>query len=149
MGIIARTADKLGVLGSLVSGMGCALCFPALASLGSTIGLGVLAPWERLFVTTLLPLFAAIALAANIVNWFGHRRWYRGAVSVLGPLLVLASLFPLWRFAWSAYTFYVGLALMLAVAVWDLASPPRRRQCAVDTRVHSAPPDVEPQRGAE
>lgn len=39
---IARIADKAGALGTLVSAMGCAMCFPALASLGAAIGLGFL-----------------------------------------------------------------------------------------------------------
>ena len=34
MGLITRIADKAGVLGSIASAMGCAACFPALASLG-------------------------------------------------------------------------------------------------------------------
>lgn len=34
MTFISRIADKVGALGSLVSGMGCAVCFPALASVG-------------------------------------------------------------------------------------------------------------------
>ena len=39
MGLITRIADKAGVLGSIASAMGCAACFPALASLAA-IGLG-------------------------------------------------------------------------------------------------------------
>lgn len=65
MGLITRIADKAGVLGSIASAMGCAACFPALASLGAAIGLGFLARWEGLFITTLIPLFAALALLAN------------------------------------------------------------------------------------
>ena len=39
MSLLTRIADKTGVLGSLVAGMGCAMCFPALASIGAAIGL--------------------------------------------------------------------------------------------------------------
>lgn len=129
-GITARIADTVGTLGSVVSGLSCPLCFPTLASIGSTIGLGFLAPWERLFVTTLLPAFAAIALAANVARWWRSRRWYRGIVGVLGPILVLASLFPLWHVVWRTYPFYAGLALMLAVSVWDLV-PALGRRCGI------------------
>ncbi|WP_456297768.1 hypothetical protein [Candidimonas nitroreducens] len=48
--------------------MGCAACFPALASLGAAIGLGILSRWERLFVTILIPAFAALALLANALG---------------------------------------------------------------------------------
>ncbi|GLZ89353.1 hypothetical protein Pres01_54040 [Metapseudomonas resinovorans] len=50
---VTRIADKTGSLGVLVSAMGCALCFPALASLGAAIGLGFLSQWDGLFITTL------------------------------------------------------------------------------------------------
>ncbi|OIQ88999.1 mercuric resistance protein MerC [mine drainage metagenome] len=42
MTLITRVADKAGAAGAIVSAMGCALCFPALASLGAAIGLGFL-----------------------------------------------------------------------------------------------------------
>ncbi|MCY0443118.1 mercury transport protein MerC, partial [Klebsiella pneumoniae] len=38
MGLMTRIADKTGALGSVVSAMGCAARFPALASFGAAIG---------------------------------------------------------------------------------------------------------------
>lgn len=130
---LTRIADKTGVLGAVVSGIGCAMCFPALASLGATVGLGILAPWERLFITTLLPLFTVIALVANSLLWGNHRQWYRGLPGVLGPLLVLVGLLPfLLRLGVNPFyghlAFYTGLALMVISAVWDLLRP-ASRQC--------------------
>ncbi|CAB3774406.1 MerC family mercury resistance protein [Paraburkholderia humisilvae] len=48
MSFVTRLADKAGLLGSIVSAMGCASCFPAIASLGATIGLGFLSQYEGL-----------------------------------------------------------------------------------------------------
>ena len=42
MSFVTRAADKAGLLGSIASAMGCASCFPAIASLGAAIGLGFL-----------------------------------------------------------------------------------------------------------
>ena len=50
-GLFAQIGDKFGTVGAT---MGCAMCFPALASIGA-VGLGFLAQWEGLFITTLLP----------------------------------------------------------------------------------------------
>jgi mercuric ion transport protein len=52
MGLITRIADKAGALGSVVSAMGCAACFPAIASLGAAIGLGFLQEYEGLFISS-------------------------------------------------------------------------------------------------
>ena len=42
--------------------MGCAMCFPAIASLGAAIGMGFLSQWEGLFINTLLPFFAWVVV---------------------------------------------------------------------------------------
>ena len=73
MRLIAWVGDKTGALGTLVAAMGCSMCFPALASIGAALGLGFLSQWEGLFLDVLLPLFAGIALVANILGWFSHR----------------------------------------------------------------------------
>lgn len=127
MGLITRIADKTGVVGSIVTAMGCAVCFPAMASLGAAIGLGFLSQYEGLFITTLLPLFAAIALLANAVGWLSHRQWPRSLLGVMGPAIVLAALYLFFGRWWTAGLFYAGLALMLGVSLWDLVSPAHRR----------------------
>jgi mercuric ion transport protein len=127
MSLVARIADKSGAIGSIVSAMGCAMCFPALASIGAALGLGFLSQWEGTFVNTLLPLFAGVALLANALGWLSHRQWRRSALGMVGPSLVLAALYPLWRYGWSTWVLYGGLVFMLGASVWDFVSPASRR----------------------
>jgi len=129
---LARLGDKSGALGAIVSTMGCAMCFPALASIGAALGLGFLSQWEGLFLNTLLPLFAWIALGANALGWLSHRQWHRSLAGMIGPAIVLLSLYPWFQYGWSTWTLYGGLALMLGVAIWDLVSPAHRR-CGPDS----------------
>ena len=65
---VARAADKAGVIGAIVSAIGCAACFPALGSLGAALGLGFLSQYEGMFIRILLPLFALVALLANVIS---------------------------------------------------------------------------------
>ncbi|PIX96323.1 MAG: mercury transporter MerC [Hydrogenophilales bacterium CG_4_9_14_3_um_filter_63_34] len=136
--LLPRLADKTGAFGALISTLGCAMCFPALASIGAALGLGFLAQWEDLFVNTLLPLFAALAWLANALGWFSHRQWRRSLAGIIGPSIVLLSLYPWFEYGWSTQTLYAGLALMLVVAVWDMVSPAHRRcgpaSCHVPTQ---------------
>lgn len=122
MNAVTRIADKAGALGSIVSAMGCGACFPALASLGTALGLGFLSQFEKVFITVLLPLFAALALLANALGWFSHRQWHRSALGMIGPTLVLVA-----NFNGAVTLLYVGLATMVAVSVWDFVSPANRR----------------------
>ena len=132
---LTRLFENGGALGAIVAAMGCASCFPALGSLGAALGLGFLAQYEGLFINTLLPVFAWIALGAALVSFWFHRRIVRALAGVAGPAMVLLSLYPLWQYGWSTYLFYFGLAWMLVVAIWDLVSPPRRvcASCSTDT----------------
>lgn len=125
--LLTRIGDKAGSVGALVSTMGCAVCFPALASIGAAVGLGFLSQWEGVLVSTLLPLFAAIVLLANALGWFSHKQWHRSALGMIGPVLVLTG-----RYTFISSVLYTGLVVMLAVAIWDLISPANRR-CRADS----------------
>lgn len=133
MSFVTRAADKAGLLGSIASAMGCASCFPAIASLGAAIGLGFLSQYEGLFIRILLPAFAGVALFANAVGWLNHRQWRRTVPGLIGPLLVLAAVFVMRAYGErSGWLLYPGLAIMLATSLWDLFSP-AQRVCATDT----------------
>ncbi len=132
MGLVTRIADKAGALGSVASAMGCAACFPAIASLGAAVGLGFLSEYEGLFITKLLPLFAAIALIANGLGWFSHRQWHRTLLGMVGPAMVLAAMLLFFGQWWTARLLYTGLAVMVGVSIWDLVSPAHRR-CGPDS----------------
>ena len=134
MGLITRIGDKAGALGSIVSAMGCGACFPAIASLGAAIGLGFLSQYEGLFITRLLPLFAALALLANALGWLSHRQWHRSLLGMIGPAIVLAALLLFFGNWWTENLLYVGLAFMVGVSIWDFVSPANRR-CEPDACV--------------
>lgn len=137
---IARAADKAGALGSIVSAASCPACFPALAGLGTAAGLGVFSGYEGLFLTTLLPLFAAVALVANALGWLRHRQWHRSILGMIGPAIVLAAMLLFFGHWWTAELLYTGLAFMVGVSLWDLLSPAHKRcgtaSCATG-KVHS------------
>lgn len=129
---VTRVADKAGSLGALVSAMGCAMCFPAIASIGAAVGMGFLSQWEWTFINTLLPLFAWLALIINGLGWFSHRQWHRSLLGMVGPTILLLSLYPWFKYAWSSYATYTGIGLMLGVSIWDLVSP-ANRHCGPDS----------------
>jgi mercuric ion transport protein len=110
-------------LGAVVSTMGCAFCFPAIASLGGAVGLGFLGQWEGLFINTLLPAFAWIALVINALGYFGHKQLMRSVLGMVGPALLLLSLYPWFQYGWSTYVTYLALVLMVVVSIFDLVDP--------------------------
>ena len=125
--LLTRVGDKAGSLGAVVSAMGCTMCFPAIANIAAALGMGFLGQWEGLFINTLFPTFASIALAMNILGWFSHRQWHRSLLGSIGPILVLLSLYPWFEYEWSTYVTYSGLGLMVVVSILDMISPASRR----------------------
>ena len=117
---LSKLGESSGALGSLISAMGCAMCFPAIASLGAAVGLGFLDQWEHLFRTTLMPIFALLALLASALGWFAHRNYVRSLFGMVGPILVLLALYPLFSSSNRNAVLYTGLALMVAFALWDI-----------------------------
>lgn len=135
---ITSIFDTTGAIGALTAAMGCASCFPALGSLGAALGLGFLTQYEGLFLNTLLPVFAGIALLANVFAFFSHKIWYRTLAGITGPTMVLLTMYPLCSYEWSTYLLYAGIALMLIVALWDIFSPPSKvcSSCEVPNQVN-------------
>lgn len=115
-----RVAGSTGTIGSIIAAMSCTACFPALASLASALGLGFLGQFESISIHYILPLFALIGLAANVIG--GRRRgWARMVLGIIGPLLVLAAALLMATYGMATeWLLYPGLALMIGIAIWDL-----------------------------
>ena len=121
-----RIVDKTGAIGMIAASLSCASCFPALAALGASIGLGFLTQYEGFFLNTMIPVAAWIVLASNLIAWWSHRIWWRTLIAVAAPSMVLATFYLFWTDNWSTDMFYVGVGLMFGVSTWDLVSPPRK-----------------------
>ncbi|WP_108473232.1 MerC family mercury resistance protein, partial [Rhodanobacter thiooxydans] len=77
------------------------------------------------FIRYLLPLFAVIALLANLIGGLRHRQWPRMVLGMIGPVLVLAAALLMSTMGMpTAWLLYPGLVLMVVVSIWDLVSPP-------------------------
>lgn len=115
-----RIAGSTGTIGAVIAAMSCTACFPALASLASALGLGFLGQFEGPSIRYILPLFALIGLAANVIGGL-RRGWLRMTLGIIGPLLVLAAALCMATYGMpTEWLLYPGLVLMIAVAIWDL-----------------------------
>jgi mercuric ion transport protein len=133
--LITRFGDKFSSLGAVLSAMGCAMCFPAIASFGGALGLSFLGQWEWDLIEIYLPAFAWVALGLNALGYLSHKQIIRSLLGMIGPVLLLLSLYPFFQYAWSTYVTYSALGLMVAVSIGDFIYPANRRcddeSCAV------------------
>lgn len=120
-GLVTSIASGGGTIGAIFAAMSCVACFPALASLASVLGLGFLGQFEGSSIRYILPLFAVIGLAANVIGGLRRRGWVRMAFGIVGPLLVLAAALLMATYGMpTEWLLYPGLILMIFVAIWDL-----------------------------
>jgi mercuric ion transport protein len=129
--MINKFLDKIGSGGVWIAALSCTACFPVLGSLASALGLGFLSSFEGIAVNTLLPIFATLALLVNMYNWYRNKNHIRGVLSIVGPIAVLLTLYPLWRYDWSTYLFYFGISLMIVMSFLDIVKPTKERICKV------------------
>ena len=129
--MINKLLDKVGSGGVWMAALSCTACFPALGTLASALGLGFLSSFEGIAVNTLLPIFASLVLLVNLYNWYQVKSHVIGALSIVGPIAVLLTLYPLWRYDWSTYLFYFGISLMVVMSVVDIIKPRKERTCNV------------------
>jgi mercuric ion transport protein len=129
--MINKLLDKIGSGGVWIAALSCTACFPVLGSLASALGLGFLSSFEGIAVNTLLPIFATLALLVNMYNWYRNRNHLRGVLSIVGPIAVLLTLYPLWRYNWSTYLFYFGISLMIVMSLLDIVKPTKEQICKV------------------
>lgn len=121
--VFTQIGKLLSSLGAVVSAMGCAMCFPAIASLGGALGLGFLEQWEWVFINTLLPIFSWVILILNALGYWGHKQWLRSLLGMIGPVLLLLSLYPWFQYSWSTYVTYSALMLMVIISIGDFIFP--------------------------
>ena len=121
-----RVAGSTGTVGSIIAAMSCTACFPALASLASALGLGFLSQFESVSIRYILPLFAIIGLAANVIGGLRRRGWVRMVLGLIRPLLVLAAALLMATYGMATeWLLYPGLLLVIGVAIWDLMAKRR------------------------
>jgi mercuric ion transport protein len=120
-GLFTRIAGSGGTIGAIIAAMSCAACFPALATLASVLGLGFLSQFEGVSIRYILPLFALVGLAANVIGGLRRGGWVRMVLGIIGPLLVLAAALLMATYGMpTEWLLYPGLVLMIVVAIWDL-----------------------------
>jgi mercuric ion transport protein len=118
---VTSIASGGGTIGAIFATMSCVACFQALASLASALGLGFLGQFEGSSIRYVLPLFALVGLAANVIGGLRRRGWVRMVLGIVGPLLVLAAALLMATYGMpTEWLLYPGLVLMIFVAIWDL-----------------------------
>lgn len=118
---LAKHLSRFGAVGALFASL-CCLGFSALISLLTAIGLGFLI--NDAILLPMLVVFLGVYVAGLVLGWRQQRKW---------PVLALGALAAVANFGFIFIVFvrpaaYAGVAVLVAVSIWDLVE--RRRALA-------------------
>ena len=116
--------DKIGAVGAILAAGGCPACFPALAALGSVLGLGFLQKYEgkALIVFQILVI---IALSGNVISYFNHRKVIPLIVGVFGALIIFFA----WYIHFNTALFYIGLSGLFISSILNIIAKKKCPKC--------------------
>ena len=116
--------DKLGAVGAIVAAGGCPACFPALAALGSAMGLGFLQQFEEKSLIA-LQILVFIGLIGNIISYFNHRKIIPLIVGVFSALIIFFA----WYIHFIYALFYLGLIGLFVAAILNIIAKKKCPKC--------------------
>lgn len=110
---LAKHLSRFGAVGAVFASL-CCLGFSALLSVLAAIGLGFLI--NDAILLPMLVVFLGVYVAGLVLGFRQHRKW---------PVLALGVLAAVANFGFIFIVFvrpiaYVGVALLVAVSIWDL-----------------------------
>ncbi len=129
---ISDVFEKSGVLGTIVASMSCGFCFPFLASLGASLGIGFLSEFEAFFIVTLIPILAWFIIAMQLYAWSKHKKAIYLFFGLIGPVTLLILKHFFWMEPWRTEVYYMALASMLIYSVFTLFKPPVKTCCTTN-----------------
>jgi len=122
--------DKVGAVGTIFSAVSSAApcCLPLLASVGASLGLGVMLPYQNVMVYV-LQFFVVLALAGNYFSFRRHRNTWPFALGVASSVAILAA----YNIEFSATLIYSGLFGLLVATLWSTLEIRRYVTCGANS----------------
>ena len=108
-----RNTDKIGVLGSIFAAL-CCLGFPALISIVSAVGLGVIV--DDAVLMPLLVVFLLVTLVGLYLGARHHGSWLAFSVGAVSALLTFVSIFV----AFNKLLTVIGIAGLIGASILNV-----------------------------
>jgi mercuric ion transport protein len=127
---ISNFFEKTGVVSTIIASMSCGFCFPFLASLGASLGIGFLSEFEAFFIVTAIPVLAWFIVAMQIYAWTKHKKLIYLFFGLLGPITILILKHFFWIAEWRTDVYYLALTSMVLYSIFTIFKPPVKTCCA-------------------
>lgn len=120
--------EKFGTTGAVIAALACPICFPKLALVGTALGLGIFAPYEKYLALGVQGLFV-LAFVGQVLSYRTHRNKWILAFSGF----VTALLFVGYYVVPSSILLQVSLAGLVIASICQVLAIKRCAKCALGT----------------
>jgi len=111
--MLTKFIEQSASVGILVTAMACPVCWPLFALAGSSLGLGILAPWEGILMNYVFPPLVMLGAVGSIVSFKSHRKVIPLVVGLLSAAIILFGFYV----GWQLVLMYIGIFGMLLASV--------------------------------
>lgn len=115
---------QFGSGGAVIAALACPICFPKLALVGATLGLGIFAPYESYIAIGVQALF----VLAFIGQWLGYRT-HRNRWLVALAAMTTATMFTAYYIVPSGILLQISLAGLVVASIWQAIEQRRCAKC--------------------
>jgi mercuric ion transport protein len=123
-----RWTEKLGTTGAVIAALACPICFPKLALVGTALGLGIFAPYEKYVALGVQALFV-MAFVGQALSYRTHRNNWLLGFSGFVTVLVFVGYYVIP----SSILLQVSLAGLVIASIWQVVAIKRCAKCAMGT----------------
>jgi len=109
----AKFIEQSASIGVLVTAMACPVCWPLFALVGSSLGLGILAPWEGILMNYVFPPLVVLGAVGSVVSFKSHRKVIPLVIGLLSATMILFGFYV----GWQLVLMYIGIFGMLLASV--------------------------------
>lgn len=133
---VSSVIEKLGAAGAIFAAAAAPCCFPLLASVAGTLGIGSI-PFLRGNAPAFIQSMTALALLGQVVSYRQYRKCGPLIVSAMSAVLVAIA----YLLSYHPFLVYGALAGFAAAAIWNVFN--RRRACSCSFHSNRPTPNID------
>lgn len=115
--------EQSASIGVVLTAMACPACWPLFALLGSSLGLGILAPWEGILMNYVFPPFVVLGAVGSVLSFKSHHKVIPLMIGLASAAMILYGFYA----GWLLVVMYVGILGMILASVLSYIEAKKRK----------------------
>ena len=124
--------DKFGAVGAFLAAAAAPCCFPLLAAVGATLGLGALQSW-RGYMDYAIQGFVLISAVGSVFAFRQHRQAWPLGIGLMSAAAIFFAFYASYHVA----LIYAGMAGLAVASIWNVVAKRQASSCCRPVELQS------------